>query len=346
MKTIMIGGDFGEKPKESSIMKKLAEHFEHPTLINGGNLEMLKKISTISGYDMALWSVNVNNSVEKIYPTKTKGTVLFCSKVMRKTYPDDDYGTAISRIFKMHANAVITIESSVKPFKFTLIDALGNIWVSTSDLEILANKMLELYEWTKGSIRIPSNKVIFPKHNFDNDLYSLCGIVKTIADKIENQRGGRYFGNVSTRCEKTFPSIKVDSEYVFVSARNTSKERLTYEDFVLTKLGNNVVLYDGDKAPSVDTPIQLSLYKEVPDMNFFVHGHAYMEGFPFTDNYYPCGDLREFEEIMKHITPGVSSFGINLKNHGFLIGARTMDRLSYYSHYVNFKNKVLGEEMI
>jgi len=76
--------------------------------------------------------------------------------------------------------------------------------------------------------------------------------------------------------------------------------------------------YFGDRKPSVDAPVQLELYRDFPDINFMIHGHAYIRGdVPFTDKYYPCGDLREVDEVRKQLNFGHSR--INLKSHGFLL---------------------------
>ena len=122
MKTILIGGDFGNIPKSSSVINKLSKFFDDVDIKNGGTLDDLK--INLDGFSLVIWSPNIDNEIDKQYPKKEKGSVLICTKVLRE---NRNYGDAVARIFKMNANAVITIESSSKPFKFQLIDALGNL---------------------------------------------------------------------------------------------------------------------------------------------------------------------------------------------------------------------------
>ena len=340
MRSIVIGGNFGDAIKASSIMEQISLKLKSE-LINGGTIETLIAASNVLNYDLVLWSVNVPNDVEKIYPKKSNGSVLFCTKVIRE---NRNFGDAVARIFKMNANAVIAIDSSAKPFKFDLIDALGNNWCSTTNVEELVTGMLKIYNWTKGSIRIKSNKTQL--NTYDKNLDVLCNIVKIIADKVENERGGRYFGNVSTRCSKLFPSMKINDDLILVSARNSSKERLSSEDFVFTQLINNEVAYNGDKKPSVDTPIQLNLYNRFKEINFIVHGHAYIKEADFTEHYYPCGDLRELLAIEQKLSSNPNSFVLNLKNHGFIIGTNSLESLRYYADNLLFTYRRIGEEKI
>jgi len=348
MKSIVVGGNFGENPKASSVALKLSEQL-NSDLVNGGTIEELRSASNVKSYDLIIWAANVDNEVEKIYPVKSTGAVLICTKAM---WEDRNFGDAVSRVFKMSANAVIAI-GLAKPFHFDLIDALGNNWCSTPYIDDLAVKIQELYDWSKSSIRIKSipvkqitTQLWNDSQTTKNTLDHLCDIVKTVADKVENERGGRYFGNVSTRCAKMFPSVRRfnDNDLIAVSARNTPKDRLTREDFVFTELGDNEVYYEGDRKPSVDTPVQLHLYKKLKHINFMIHGHAYIQGAPFTEHYYPCGDLREVEAIEEIIDDQKIAFRINLRNHGFLIAATDLIALRHYAETATFTYRGVGEE--
>lgn len=348
MYTVVVGGNFGDQPKESSVAKQIAEKLNASICVNGGEIQLLHTTAHMVGYDLMIWGANVDNGVEKIYPHKPTGAVLICTKILRE---DKNFGDAVSRIYAMSANAVIAIDSSSKPFKFTLIDALGNNWCSTTDIGELITGIMELYSWTIGSVRVKTIQIELPKRFIDTASYGtlddVCAIVKIIADKVENERGGRYFGNVSTRCAKLFPSVKLKcSTLALVSARNTPKDRLTKEDFVYAQLKTGQIFYEGEKKPSVDTPVQLQLYNLLPNINFMIHGHAYIENAAFTKHYYPCGDLRELDVIRAMLTPDVESFAINLKNHGFLIGAKSILELKRYADTAEFKYRNVGEEKV
>ena len=356
MKTLIVGGDFGIS-KKSSIINKISEQIES-IVINGGSIEDIEYISNnMQDFDLVIWAPNISNEIEKIYPKKANGAVLICSKVLRE---GRDFGDAIARIFKMNGNAVITIESNEKPFIFNLIDALGNVWCKTTNIQELVGKIEELYKWTKASIRTRSSSVVFsPEELYPLELTELCEIVKEIADRVENERGGRYFGNVSTRCGKMFPSFRMEHDIVLMSGRNVSKSRISPEDFVYTKMIDGNVLYHGNKKPSVDTPIQLSMYEYYKDINFLIHGHAYIDNAEFTEHYYPCGDLRELSAVKDKTNTSNKLFNkgnviingnkndsivLNLKNHGFIIGANNLEQLKKIVSLVKFRHRQIGIE--
>lgn len=321
---IIVGGTYNSCfsfGKNSSIIAKLASCFENFDIINGSEI-----FDTEYNNDLIIWMPNISNSIEKIYPKKKKGSVLICSKVLR--YESDiekGYGEALNRIYKMHANAVILINKFSEKFKFSLLDALGNIWIETSNLEDLAKTINKFYCWSASSIRKDSTPLNMSRLKYFNEsnlsIDRLCEIVHTVSDKVESQRGGRYFGNVSTRCSYMFPSARSDYDSIIVSSRNSPKNKISINDFVIAKLIDNNVFYnEGSNKPSVDTPIQLYLYKMFDDINFMIHGHAYIEDVLMTEDYYPCGDLRELKSILEHFLTGTRV--INLKNHGFLIAAK------------------------
>lgn len=343
MKSVIIGGNFGKDTKESSVINKLAESIVSSKL-NGGTINDIVYVSeNLEAYDLIVWAPNINNDIEKIYPKKGNGSVLICSKVLRE---NRDFGDAVARIFKMNANAVIAIDSTSKPFMFNLIDALGNVWCKTSNIDELALSIDKLYKWTKASTRVRSNNIVFDDTELCNlELTELCDVVRTVADKVENERGGRYFGNVSTRCSKMFPSYRISDDIILMSGRNTAKDRLTTDDFVFTKLLNGDVLYHGDKKPSVDTPIQLNMYKEFKNINFIIHGHAYIESAETTEHYFPCGDLRELSVVKDKLDSNTTRIVLNLKNHGFVIGASTLDELKEIINISNFKYRNIGQEL-
>lgn len=319
MKTTIIGGDFGT-PKASGIIRKISEHFDQPSIINGGELNQLP--TTISS-DLILWMPNINNEQPKHYPKKGIGDVLICSKVMREEYSIAD---AVSRIFRMHGNAVIAIYKNDSIVAFKLIDALGNFWYNGSDISQLCIAIKEFYAFTKSAIRMNSNNVEMPIPEINDDINRFIDLNKKLSKHIQISCGQRFFGNLSTRCQKLFPTCKAENSGVFVSPRNVDKSEITSNDMVYVRLLNDAVIYAGDHKPSVDSPIQLLIYSKFPNINYMIHGHAFIEGAIETKTYCLCGDVREVDEVSSLIT---TKFGaINLKNHGFLIFADTLDNLA------------------
>lgn len=317
MKTTIIGGNFSTG-KSSGIIKKMSENFDNPTIINGGTLEILPM--NISS-DLIIWMPDISNETEKQYPKKDIGNVLICSKVMRENYTDID---AVSRIFKMNGNAVIALYKKETVY-FKLIDALGNAWYNGNDINLLCETIKEFYNFTKTAIRVNSLKMNIIKPNINSDVSRLIEINNRLAEYIQLSCGNRFFGNLSTRCQKLFPSTKIDDISMFVSPRNVNKSTLTNNDMVYCKFIDNKIGYIGDNKPSVDTPTQLLIYKNFKNINYMIHGHAFIDNVIETENYCLCGDIREYDEIKSLI---VSDFGaLNLKNHGFLLYSDTLDNL-------------------
>jgi hypothetical protein len=360
----MVGGSFHRDTvhiKSSSVVTKLnallyeafSKHYSTDYYNqNGGTLLELNDVSKLRAKDITIWMPNISNAEEKIYPTKMKGSILICSKVLRTNRTIHD---AVNRIFKMHGNAVIAIEKTNKKFIFTLIDALGNSWTRTSDLKILAKTILEFYNWSKKVIRVGSSysdiKYNIPTKKYKN-LKKFCELNTKIADKVESGNTNRYFGNCSTRCSLLFPSMSLCNDNIMVSRRSSNKKRLDVDDMLMVRKTNKCSIeYMGDKLvkPSVDTPIQIAIYKKFPMINYMIHGHAYinnkLSSIPFTENYFSCGDLREVDDTIKLIKD-LPAYAVNLRNHGFLLYAKTLLDIETFINKVDFIPKEIGKEFI
>lgn len=335
MQVTIVGGNYGFS-KESSIVNKIYDelkvrlgnidnHFtdKNITKYNGGLIEELPKY--LDNSDLSIWIPNIDNEEKKHYPLKKQGSVLIRSKVMRDGYTKAD---AVSRIFKMHANAVIAISKDPKTslYNFTLIDALGNEWSYGFNIANLCENILEFYKWSSTAIRqntIKDSSIEKPEHP---NLQELIDINNKLASYIQTSCGERFFGNISTRCQKLFPTANFELG-IYVSPRNSDKEKLEPDDMIYI---NHNLKYNGKTKPSVDAPVQLMLYTICPDIQYMIHGHAFIEDASTTSEYYPCGDLREVREILGEIDINdfISYNGyINLKNHGFLIYASNIKNL-------------------
>ena len=77
-----------------------------------------------------------------------------------------------------------------------------------------------------------------------------------------------------------------------------------------------------------------------------IHGHSYIEDAPFTEDYYPCGDMRELAEIEKTIEGSGNDSIINLKNHGFLIFASSLENLRLLINTIEFVERKVGFETV
>lgn len=321
MKTLIVGGNFDSlDKKESGVINKIYNEFSGPgqeiTIINGGLLSDLPK--SVRGYDLVLWMPNIKNEIEKQYPEKDQGSVLICSKVMRPEYTRAD---SLARIFKLHGNAVIEISKREGYFEFILCDALGNEWGKKScEIKGLVSEILKFYIFTKSAVRVNTKKI---DEIPNQDLDCLIKLNKRLQAHITKSWGARFFGNLSTRCSKLFPSMR--GEVMLVSPRNIDKESIEPKDMVQYTSDDS---YIGDRKPSVDSPIQIRLYQYFPNINFMIHGHAIIEKAPTTENYRLCGDVREVNEIVNAVgDKDTVGFILNLKNHGFLIAADYIETL-------------------
>lgn len=324
MEIQIVGGNFGINQKASSIVSMLADTLGAKTVLNGGTIE---ELPIELNADLVVWMPNIVNEEPKHYPNKKIGSVLICSKVMHDEYKKID---AISRIFKMHGNAVIAIYKQCKPFVFELIDALGNTWYKGSNIKELSDEIIRFYSFTKAAVRIQTKKEdvnIQLDTKTRNNITALIQANCRLQQYIETSCGNRFFGNISTRCQKLFPSLKINGKYMFVSPRNSDKRSLTPDDMVLYSVNNT---YSGENKPSVDSPTQIKLYKIYPHINYMIHGHAILSGIGEvnTNNYRLCGDVREVDEILNVVSTSTTQFIINLKNHGFLIGTDSIETLN------------------
>jgi hypothetical protein len=341
--SLVVGGNWdADGGKRSKIAQEMAELLG-ADLLNGGKVGDLRKVD-ITPYRTIVWLASVPNTEEKVYPKKSRGAVLVVSKVMREGYTAAD---AAERIFAMRGNAVIEIHTEIgynyepkevgRRLRFRLADALNNSWADGPDIGVVCDGIVKLAEWTRESIRLPSKKAHLQSPGIPEHLPRLIELTRLVADQVENEVGKRYFGNVSTRCMKLFPTMRNNSISLFVSPRNVNKKRIAPEDMVYIEQwqGDSPVFYAGDQAPSVDTPIQAELYRRLPKINFMIHGHAFVEGFPTTEEYFPCGDMREVDEseaLMRDKVYGI----INLKNHGFLAFAEDITELEFILENVRF----------
>lgn len=335
MKTLIVGGS-PHKQKTSGIVTKLAAEL-NAIACNG------YWAKDISCNDLVIWMPDIDNRRKKVYPKKDKGSVLIVSKVIHKNRTEVD---AVKRIFDMHANAVICIyKDNPNKVEFKLVDALGNTWAPytwskrTSYIEILAKTIKQFYAWSKGQIRV-SYAELSEDQMYDDYLKTgfttkFIEFNTKVANMVENSLGSRYFGNFSTRCMKLFPSSR-GADGVLVSPRNIDKRRMTRFDCILVEPPYYIDPKNLGRKYSVDTPCQVALYQQFPEIRYMIHGHAELytktpNGYetgkdhflaPTTKNYYPCGDLREVLEIAELIHQGHRA--INLKNHGFLILAENL----------------------
>lgn len=334
MKVMIVGGDFdADGGRPSGVVAKLAMNFSGCDYVNGGEIYDVEEASRHGeDYDLVIWMPNISNAVEKIYPRKKTGATLICSKVFRDGYTPADI---LQRVYAMQANAVIIVISDDAIQRgFELVDALGNSWTPgayTESIPELAAEILMFTKWSSSQVRWPSVRSDSTNPKIEVEA-KFVNLVQFLAEKYESVVG-RWFGNASTRCFKMFPSKRITTasdEMIAVSPRNIDKASIGIQDFVAASLGLAHLDYYGDHKPSVDACVQASLYerRSLRHINYMIHGHTYVKSAPTTREYFPCGDLREVESLVE-IMSGNQYGVVNLKNHGCLYYADTLDNLAF-----------------
>jgi hypothetical protein len=215
----------------------------------------------------------------------------------------------------------------------TILDPLGNCFI-INEVNIekvvysLFNRIVELLSFHRipsikvgDSFKIPSPenaKFIEIINEYANEFHEL----------IHGLNTSRFLGNASYRCERGFPSMKVKDK-VFVSKRNIDKRDLSTKGFIACNLNSAIVEYYGEHKPSVDSPIQLSLYNFYKNINYMIHSHVYIKNAPFTHSKIPCGALEEATEIINMFPyENIYGFHINLKGHGSLIASSDLSQFN------------------
>lgn len=330
MKKLIVGGTFDEtNGKPSYIVEQLAISLGW-NCVNGGNLDFIHTFNPI-GIDVLLWMPNISNDEAKVLvdlKKKNPHMILIQSKrVIEKEYFESD---VVGRLLKSHALLGIMITKEENKYRFRLLDPLGNQWVDTFDIAQVGHAINARINYLSTLSRIQSKQVV---------LSSDCKVLQNFVEVVKKYgteftkfvnavNPNRLLGNASTRCAKGFPAIRMQ-DHILVTKRNVDKQTLAEDDFVLVKAGlDEFVQYAGDYKPSVDTPIQLKLFEYYKNVNFIIHGHAYVGNSLATHDKLPCGYIQEFDEIIQLVPErGSKNFNINLTGHGCLILADNLEYL-------------------
>ena len=265
-------------------------------------------------------------------------------------------------MLEQKANLSVIFEKDVDDkYKFKLSDPLGNLFYDGGDVNILAENILKraifLSNITRASTKqdLENNldwyyKMFTPdavlsveddakyeiseKKNFLQTVKDYADVfTKTIFNVKEQFEIKRFLGNASFRCPKGFPSFR-EGEYIFVSRRNVDKTYISINEFIPTYLKDGQVYYLGENKPSVDSPVQLKLYSELPNIKYMLHAHVYIKDAPITNKALPCGALEEVDEILDLIkktdADGLNThvIAINLLGHGSLIMSDDVDKIN------------------
>lgn len=328
IKVLYIAGFFDDHNRRSSKIGEQifkAVNLPDAEYYNGGSFQELSQIlEQIKKYQLIFWFADVPNDKPKLVKEikrRHKACVLITSK--RNLEGKYTFLDLIFHAIGIKSNLFVEFSKKGEKYQGRVIDPLGNVFFNYNDDFGLVGKVLrkradELLDYTRvfserlgDELEIPDEKEFFE-------------LIKKYADVFHKlihphpEAANRFFGNASFRCERGFPSFKVD-DLIFVSRRNVDKRAIDKNAFVAVKQ-ELPVRYFGDNKPSVDTPIQIKLYDYFSSVRYMLHSHAYVEKAPFTSRIVPCGAIEEANEIID-IFPDKNkvNFSVNLKGHGSLI---------------------------
>lgn len=323
----------------TTIKSQLQNDYSMFSFKNGGSISDLKESMAIAVQcDVVLWFADVPSSenVEKTHlllkkqnPTMT----LFISK--RNWEPERPVISLISRALQAHAQRILELQKHSNGMILSrLLDPLGNVY---GDFDgFIPNVAFHISTAIKELTNLTRiRSVMVGPNTFKPNCEDFCSLSREVADKLTlvmktETVSSRFFGNASFRCHSGFPAIK-QNNIIYVSPRNVDKKLLLPDQFVPCELDIfPTVKYYGDIKPSVDAPIQISLFNELPHMNYSLHGHAYIKGLGFTKKALPCGVLEEVKEILNCDDIFKPLIAVNLLGHGFMVMSDTISSMKEF----------------
>ena len=347
MKILQVGGRWGDDGKTSGYATKLFNALiplwnkigATPITCNGGSWDDLLAISRLAdSQDVALWFPDCPNDkpklVEEIKQRNPK-----CLLVTSKYNGDNKYSVLhlAARMLKVKSNLLLEFRTVDGKHQARLLDPLGNqfnlypgaqsdFYTEIDEVAIiLFARVQRLTRMRRVGSRVIGPYLPVPTRN---DFFELAREQAQTFHDLIHVDTTRFLGNLSFRCENGFPSFR-NGGIINVSKRNIDKREITAEGFIPVEFQDynpeEVGYYSdiGDK-PSVDTPVQIALYKHFVNINYMIHSHVYIEGAPKTERVLPCGVLEEVDNIRMVIPHDVTKFAINLRGHGSLVAGQTV----------------------
>ncbi len=357
-KILFVGGNWNlNGGKESKIVNEFAKYLPNVTVYNGGDYNNLNKIlESCINYDVVIWWANIPNELPKIRNVKDVNykTMLVSSK--RNVDNKYSFQDLLQRSFALKSNLTIEFSKNDNLYSMKLFDPLGNVWYEGTDIKNCSEELLDRLNFIKSLTR---ESTVSSEENigvlawffnmFKEEIYKstdnptipikkeFFNIVRDYATKFveaafQTKDVKRFLGNASFRCPKGFPSFR-DGKYIFVSKRNVNKEFIGIEEFVPVYLENGKIYYCGENKPSVDTPIQVRMYEKLPNINYMIHSHCYIDGAPYTEKALPCGAIEEVDEIAKLLEIYYDNdyyrdfYLMNLIGHGSIMMSKNPEQL-------------------
>ncbi len=353
-KVLVVGGTFdreGGRPSSmaASIIDCIRKDPEiDVTAVNGGLVDDLCQeiLPAVVDFKVVLWFANVSNDETKFRDVKAINPK--CILVTSKRNDDNKYTFAelINRALAIKANLTIEFsKDSSGLFNMMLFDPLGNVFYDGFNIAEMCSYLTCRIHQLLAFTRVPTvqeTALAFPtvpnETQFFNFAHSCADIFHNLIRPAKGTE--RFLGNMSFRCQNGFPSFRGENGIVYVSRRNVDKSDINADSFVPAYLDEDMnVKYFGDYKPSVDTPVQLRLYKLFPWANYMLHAHCYVDFKEAIDGVLsfdtskpiPCGAIEEVQEIMERYSlyeadhsklNNLRLLAINLAGHGCILIAK------------------------
>ena len=371
-KILFVGGSWDlNGGKKSKIVDEFAKHLPNATVYNGGDYNDLNKIlESCTNYDTVIWWANVPNELPKIRNVKDINYKAMLVSSKRNVDNKYSFQDLLQRSFALKSNLTVEFSKNDNKYNMKLFDPLGNVWYEGLDIEECSKALLDRLAFIKSITR---ESTVSSEENigalawffnmFKEEMYKsdnnpeipikkeFLSIVRDYAYKFaeatfQTKDVKRFLGNASFRCPKGFPSFR-EGKYIFVSKRNVNKEFIGIDEFVPVYLKDGKIYYCGDNKPSVDTPIQIRMYNLLPNINYMIHSHCYIEDAPFTEKALPCGAVEEVDEISELLKDYYGNdfnrdfYLINLIGHGSIMMSNNPEQLKN----INMVGRKLPEDM-
>lgn len=357
-KVLIVGGTFNQEGgRPSGLVRSIIEgiHNTHEfdiAAVNGGTVEDLHDniLPSVTDYKVVLWFANVSNDEVKLRDVKALNPKCILITSKRNDGGKYTFAELISRALAIKAN--LTIEFSKDPdglFNMMLFDPLGNVFYDGFMVDEMCDKLLERTKQLLLFTRVPTVQDTTqeaPEVPEETEFFDFAHNCADIFHNLIRPAKGteRFLGNMSFRCQNGFPSFRGENGIIYVSRRNIDKSDIGTASFVPTYLDDTkTVKYFGDAKPSVDTPVQLRLYKHLPWANYMLHAHCYVDttGIPetvtlCTTKPIPCGAIEEVAEVLTAYRIGRFYWeynkhprlvAINLVGHGCILIAEDVEIL-------------------
>jgi len=347
VKILLVGGRFdNEGGRASGYIDKLRNAIDALGIgtvqcFNAGSYDdTLRTLAetVVLHYDVVLWFAEVPNEKPKLVSDIKKRhprcILVTAKRNERRPTPEYSFQEIMQHALKLKSNLVVQFRHDRTRQRITaeVFDPLGNCFMSSNDIQLLArvlvNRCQQLQKFTRVGSRQVGDRVDVPDQP---EFFSLAKrYAEVFHDLLQPAATSRFLGNASFRCARGFPSFRDNTNRIFVSRRNIDKRYIGPEGFVAVRADAlDPVEHYGEAKPSVDTPVQLRLYRYYHRINYIVHGHVYVKNavgiYPY-DNPVPCGAVEEALHLC-YFSRGTKSLIVNIKHHGCLVMGATVEQL-------------------